>query len=488
MSPLRRMAFGTGVLIFGQITGQALGLIRNVLVARLISPDDFGVAATFVVSMALLEMAANMSIDRLLVQAPDGNEREFQSTAHTVQALRGVLVSLAMLLMAYPFAYLFGIPEALWGFQLIALAPLIKGFAHLDPKRFHREYRFGRDVVCELVPQAAALLLLWPLSMFIRDYALMLYILIAQAVCLMLMTHMLSRTPYRWAWNKPILMRFLSFGWPLMLNGVVLFALAQGDRVIVGANYDMAVLGAYSAAAIIAMSVTTMFAKVSSNIFLPMLSKVQDDKDRFQALYSAILSLMALLSAAIGVCFILNGDWLIALLYGEEYALASTIIKWFAVAHAFRLLKAMVIFASFALADARTALIANLATIVGLPLAFLVAYAQGDIVWLVLCVALSDAFALLIAMGRMRRRHGVALMRSLRPTAVVSGVLLVALAVSNRLDSGAVVDIAVTVLVLALTAAAFFVSEPSLREESRRMVAGGMQWKAGRGEKSPGAP
>ena len=57
---------GTLVLSAGRMIERALQLLRNIIVARLVSPEDFGIAALFVMTVSFLEMFSNLAVDTLL--------------------------------------------------------------------------------------------------------------------------------------------------------------------------------------------------------------------------------------------------------------------------------------------------------------------------------------------------------------------------------------------------------------------------------------
>ena len=71
---------------------QGLSFVRNIIVARLISPQDFGIAATFAITMSLLEMISDLAADRLIIQAKDGEDPQLQATAQLWQFTRGLML------------------------------------------------------------------------------------------------------------------------------------------------------------------------------------------------------------------------------------------------------------------------------------------------------------------------------------------------------------------------------------------------------------
>jgi hypothetical protein len=82
----------------------------------------------------------------------------------------------------------------------------------------------------------------------------------------------------------------MTFGWPLLINGILLFLIMQGDRFIIGAadklfareTYSKALLGFYSAAFVLSAAIIEGIGSILSPVMLPLLSRVQDIQDQFQ--------------------------------------------------------------------------------------------------------------------------------------------------------------------------------------------------------------
>ena len=104
---------------------------------------------------------------------------------------------------------------------------------HLDAACQQRDMRFGASVWLDTVPQVVTTLAA-PLAKWLGDYQVMLYVVIGQVVMMTLVSHLVAERPYRWAWDRVIIGRMLRFGWPLLINGLLMFAIFQGDKAIVG--------------------------------------------------------------------------------------------------------------------------------------------------------------------------------------------------------------------------------------------------------------
>ncbi len=164
------------------------------------------------------------------------------------QVFRGLFASVVLFAIAGPVALLFKIPEVTWAFRLLAVVPLIRSFAHFDIFRLQRQMRFGPSVWADAGPQVVTVILAAPLAMWLGDYRVMLFLVLLQVTAATFISHLTAKRPYRWAWDRVQARRIINFGWPLLINGLLMFFILQGDRAIVGAAFDMQVLGWYSAA------------------------------------------------------------------------------------------------------------------------------------------------------------------------------------------------------------------------------------------------
>jgi len=97
MSARRSFWEGALKLSCGQTAVQLCSFTRSVILARLISPENFGIAATFGLTYAFIEMFSNLSTQTLLIQAPDGDDARLQNTGHLLLVGRGIISSAVLL-------------------------------------------------------------------------------------------------------------------------------------------------------------------------------------------------------------------------------------------------------------------------------------------------------------------------------------------------------------------------------------------------------
>ncbi|MGD1082666.1 MAG: oligosaccharide flippase family protein [Candidatus Sulfotelmatobacter sp.] len=412
-----RLSFLKGGLHLGtgQAISQASSFVKSLIVARLISPADFGIAAIFAMTFSLMEMISNLSAQMLLVQAEDGDNPRFENTAHFIHAARGLMNATLIFVLAGPVSHLFGAPQAKLAFECLALVPFIRGFYHLDINRFQRHMRFGPFVLVDAGSSLLVTLIALPLAFWLRNYWAMLWLLVAQSVCYLVGSHLLAERRYDWAWDRFFTRRMFHFGWPLLINGVLLYGIFEGDRFVIGSAhrlfpmsaYTLADLGVYSVAFALAQAPAMIIGNVCSSLFLPLLSRAQGSRSQFERRYLACTQIVSLMAAVVAISFIVAGGKLVTLVYGQRYSAAGLYIGWLGAMWALRILRGAPTLAAMAYADTRNAMVSNLARSSALIGILLVAATGRSLVWIAVCGFLGELLALVVCVWRLQIRHGV---------------------------------------------------------------------------------
>jgi len=355
-----KLLSGFLVLSGGQSIAYALSFSRNIILARLLSKADFGLAATFALAVAMMDLSNRIALGRQVVQAEDGDSVTFLRTAHTFQLLAGIISAGALLLLSVPMSHLFKVPDKAWAFALLALVPAFRALGHLDFQQRQRQLEFLPSVWVELAPQIIVTALAWPLAVWIGDFRVVLILVIGKELLTLIMTHLLAREYYRWGWDRRLAERMWHFGWPLIVNGLLLFVAQQGDQMLVGGGYSLEVLALYSAGATLIAAPFSIMAHAASSVILPVLSRFQRNSSQFNREYHTCVQLSSVAGAATMVPIILVGNQILSTFYGPKYAGGGTILAWLAAGCAFRFLRIAPATAAMARADTQNPMISNL--------------------------------------------------------------------------------------------------------------------------------
>lgn len=322
-------------ILSGNAAASVVLLVRNLAVAALIPVADYGVAATFAIVMAVVEMASDLGLHQQIVQSDKGENPRFQAALQGFQALRGVLSGAVLFLLAAPLAAFMGVPEVAWAYQVLALVPVLNGMQHFDMHRLNRTMVFGPLMLTRFVPALVSLVLVWPLAAWLGDERVMLWALLAQAVAMLVLSHLTAQRPYGLVFDLGAMRDSLAFGWPLLLNGALLFAVFQGDKIVVGRMMGMEALALLAMGFTLTLTPTLVLARSMQNFFLPQLSQRQQDHHLPQVVIEvALLNGLLLILGTLAVIIPL-----LTLVLGDKYAGLEPLLLPLGILHALRVAK-----------------------------------------------------------------------------------------------------------------------------------------------------
>ncbi|MBR8826883.1 MAG: oligosaccharide flippase family protein [Gomphosphaeria aponina SAG 52.96 = DSM 107014] len=399
---ISKLLRGGSLMVGGQAGSQALSFLRNALIGRMVSKEDFGIAATFTITVSLFELISQMAVDQLLVQAKDGDDPELQNAAHLVTITRGIVGAVFMFFLAPIITKLFDIPEATWAFRWLALVPLLRGFIHLDPQRYQRDMRLAPLVLIEFIPQVVMALAVYPLIEWLGDYSAVLWLVIIQAGIFLIVTHLLAERPYGISFNQGYLERIFIFGWPLLINGLLMFGIFQGDKIIVGKMYDIEFLGVYSAAFMMTMTPAMLIIKTIRSLLLPIFSRSQSKRTQFIKRYSLGIELLSLLTGLFAIFFIVCGGTTLSFVFGDKYIGYGAIVGWTGIMWSIRILRSVPTIAAVAMGDTKNSMISNFYRTLALFFTLMVALKGGNLAMIAASGAVGEVLALVVTAWRLQ--------------------------------------------------------------------------------------
>lgn len=393
------------LLLSGNAFASLLLLARNLIVARLIPVEDYGIAATFAVAMAVVEMMSALGLQQQIVQAKEGDDPHFQAALQGFQLLRGVISGAALFLIAGPLSRFLGIGEVAWAYQALALVPVLNALQHFDIHRMNRQMVFGPMLMTGAAPALLSVLAVWPLSVWSGDYRVMLYAILIQAAVGTLTSHLVAERPYRLAFDREIIGRSLRFGWPILVNGVLMFLVFQGDKLIVGRELGMEALAVFSLGMTLTLTPTLVLGASAARFFLPQLTAAGEEEFRVVSVVTFQVHLLIASGLVLGT--LLLGPVIIPLLLGAKYANLTSLLTWLAILQGVRILKGGPSIVALAKAQTGNAMVANILRVALLPIAWWVVSLSGDILHVIAIAILGEVLGAMIAFALVRWRVGL---------------------------------------------------------------------------------
>jgi O-antigen/teichoic acid export membrane protein len=328
----RALAWGPPLL------AESAALGRSVAFAWAIGPEELGRAMLLALAVRLVEMAGDVGIDRLAVQAPDGATARLQAELHGAALLRGAALGLVLLAAAPVLAALFPDGPAASAYAVLALVPLIRGAVHLDARRHERGFRYGPSAVIETGATLAMLAAIGPALALLGDHRAMAAVLVAAALAQTILSHGVATRRYRASFSAAALTRIRRFGAPLMANAVLLFLTFYADRLIVAASFDLATLAVYGVALQLALLPAQIVGRAAATLLLPRF-RLAITAGGIEAAARAAVAAHVAMGLVFAAAFTLLAPSAIAGVYGASFRPDTALAAVLGAAAAFRIVR-----------------------------------------------------------------------------------------------------------------------------------------------------
>ncbi len=288
---------------------RGLGLIRTVILARLLLPSDFGLVGIAMITTSALLTFSGTGFATALIQKKSGIS-DYLNTAWCVEAIRGILLAFILFLLAPPIATFFNNPEAKPVIQVMAIAMALGGFTNVGIIYFQKELQFEKLFIYNLTTEIATLAVSISLAFILRNVWALVYGTIVGVMTKLILSYVLHpfRPSFKFDLDKA--KELFKFGKWLLGSGILVFLITQGDDIFVGKLLGIAALGFYTMAYRFSNLPATEITHVISQVTFPAYSKLQDNIPKLRESYLKVLQLTAFLSFPVtGLIFVLAPDF-----------------------------------------------------------------------------------------------------------------------------------------------------------------------------------
>ena len=297
----------------------ALTLIKISILARLLSPEDFGLFSLVVIALGIAEASTQTGVNVTIIQSKQ-SIKYFLNSAWVIAISRGFIIGIAMILLGLLMQRYYTEP------RLPLL--IIKGFINPAIVSLRKELRFFREsvyhfslVVIEVSAAVAFGLLLN--SVWALIIALVLTALFEVVISFVFFSPK-PRFEYLSSRGKII----LSNARGLTLSAALSYVQENVDDLIVGKVTGTHNLGLYHNGYALAHKSSYEPAKAVAHSTFPVYTKIASDSDRLQrGFLRSILATGALIMVT-SIPLLVAPDFFVNLLLGDQWIAVIPLVRW----------------------------------------------------------------------------------------------------------------------------------------------------------------
>jgi PST family polysaccharide transporter len=313
----------------------AISIVATAILARLLSPQDYGLIGMVAVATNFVVMFKDMGLELATVQKAEISSRQI-STLFWVNLTLSVGTMIVLMLLAPAVSWFYGDSRLTIITIVSAIGFVIGGLTVQHEALLKRQMRFMALSAIALVAMIAGYAVGIAFAWYGFGYWALVFsqlaVLTADAILVWLACGWRPGLPRRDTGVRSM----LSFGGNITAYGTVNYFSKNADNLLIGKFWGAQPLGLYNKAAQLVGLPTDQVHEPVMAVAVPALSRLADDPERYRKAYLRIMEKVLMLVMPAVALLIVSSDWIISIVLGAQWKDAGPILVFMSIAGLFQ--------------------------------------------------------------------------------------------------------------------------------------------------------
>lgn len=306
---------------------QVVRLIGNLILTRLLFPEAFGLMALVNIVITGMALFSDVGLTPSVVRSQRGDDPKFLDTVWTIQIIRGWLLWIIVLLLAYPVAYFYDEPSLATILPIASLILPISGFTSTSMMSFSRHLALGKLTLIGLGTQFLAILTMIAWAWVSPSVWAFVAGNLVGALAALILSFKFSTRRNRLKFNYSVFKELYDFGKWIFISTILSFLATQFDRLVFAKLIPLSALGVYSIGYMLAQFPEQLSGKLAGSVVFPAFSRKMNSGGDVGPIYSQVRLPSLCLTGLTAIPLCASAIPLINILYDERYADAGWILQ-----------------------------------------------------------------------------------------------------------------------------------------------------------------
>lgn len=321
-----------------EIIAKLISPITNMILARLLVPEAFGIVATITMVISFAEIFTDAGFQKYIIQhefPDDASLNNSTNVAFWTNLAVSVLICIVIFLFRHQIAALVGSRDLGNSISIASILIIVAAFSSIQMARYRRALDFKTLFYIRIITSLIPLIVTVPLAVVLRNYwALLIGTFASQlfnAIALTVRSKWKPKLYYNFALFKEM---FAFTAWTL-LESISIWLTTNIGVFIVGNYLNDYYLGIYKTSMSTVNSYMAIITSALTPVLFSALSRYQNDDENFRRTYYQFQRLTAVLVIPMGIGIYLYRDLVTQILLGSQWGEASGFIGLWGLTSAF---------------------------------------------------------------------------------------------------------------------------------------------------------
>lgn len=319
-----RFIKSTGFILFSAWVKRILGIISLFVLARYLSPNDYGVVAIGVLMLRFFEVITEAGTNQYILSRTVLDRSDIY-TAWTLKLLTRLLVSILLIGLSPLLSQFFENDDLIYVFLALAFVPILNGLESPSIILLSRQLHYGKLALCGLVSKTISFSVALYLAVVYQNYWALIIADITFALTMLVLSYLIANDRPKLSlqnWRKQ-----WSYSKWLLYKSITGYTRSKFDLILISKIFSSYDFGLYSMAKQIVLLPYTMIAEPISNSMLTLINERKNETEHTNKLLLVLMTLMFSTMLPVVILVVFYSPLVIPKILGEQWDGAIILIQ-----------------------------------------------------------------------------------------------------------------------------------------------------------------
>lgn len=325
----RKIGNATKWSSLSELCAKLVAPISSMVLARLLTPEAFGVVATLNIIISFTDMFTDAGFQKYLIQhefVSEGDREESTTVAFWTNLIISLVLWAIIIIFRHRIAALVGNPDKGNVLAFACMVLPLTSFSSIQMALFKRDFDFKSLFYARMVGVFVPLVITIPLAFLLRSYWALILGTIAKNLADAIVLTIRSKWKPHLFYSITKLKEMFSFSMWTLFEQISIWLTTYIGTFIVGIYLNSYYVGLYKTSMTTVTQFTTLITAATTPVLFSALSRLQNNKEEFEAVFLKFQRLVGLLIIPMSIGMFLYRDFLTRLLLGDQWLEATTFI------------------------------------------------------------------------------------------------------------------------------------------------------------------
>lgn len=305
-------------MLSGKGSQAILQFIVMIVLARLLSPSDFGIVNAATVVITFTTVFSMVGVGPALIQRPELSKSHIR-TGFTLTILLSILFTTLLYFGSNIIASFFHMDKLHIVLKAMSVIFLLKGLSIVSESLIQRQLKFRAFASIEVISYTVYGFVGVSCAFMGLDYWSLVYAQISQNLIKTILLISLERHNMKPQLHWESAKELLFFGGGFTIARLSNQFALQADNLVVGRWLGSSALGLYGRAYQLMIMPTNLFGQVMDKVLFPAMARIQNKQNQLSKSYRVGITAVAFFTIPVGILMCLLSKEIVLILFGEKW-------------------------------------------------------------------------------------------------------------------------------------------------------------------------